>query len=77
MGNDFGGPPFEGNYDAFQGVVLDWNERLKIWNDNVAQYSGFHVYKDAKKIDQIRLVNGKKLILVAQNKERLLAFQKK
>jgi len=77
VGNDFGGPPFEGNYDAFQGVVLDWNERLKIWNDNVAQYSGFHVYKDAKKIDQIRLVNGKKLILVAQNKERLLAFQKK
>ena len=75
IGNDFGGPPFEGNFDAFQGSILQWNNigEQKVFN---AQDSGFHVFGDAREISSIRMLNGKTLILVTQNQSRLLAFEK-
>ena len=76
IGNDFGGPPFEGNFDAFQGAIINTNT---MGNKKVleAQDSGFHVFGDAREISSIRMLNGKTLILVTQNQSRLLAFEKK
>ena len=76
IGNDFGGPPFEGNFDAFQGTIIKNNT---IGDKKVleAQDSGFHVFGDAREISSIRMQNGKTLILVTQNQSRLLAFEKK
>ena len=74
VGNDFGGAPFEGNTDALQGSILYWDENgeEKIIS---AQDSGFHVFGDAREISSVRLKNGKILILVAQNQNKLLAFE--
>ena len=74
VGNDFGGAPFEGNTDALQGSILYWDENgeEKIIS---AQDSGFHVFGDAREISSIKLKNGKILILVAQNQNKLLAFE--
>ena len=76
IGNDFGGPPFEGNFDAFQGSIINWNFMgdKKVID---AQDSGFHVFGDAREITSIAMQNGKTLILVTQNQSRLLAFEKK
>ena len=74
VGNDFGGPPFEGNADAFQGGVLNLDQPMQFKN---AQTSGFYAYGDARDIELIALQNGKKLILVSQNQGRLLVFEKK
>ena len=75
IGNDFGGPPFEGNFDAFQGTSIQWKENQ--WETMSAQNSGFHVFKDAKEFGLVHLKNGKQLILVSQNQDRLLVFIKK
>ena len=74
VGNDFGGAPFEGNTDALQGTILhlDENEGRKVVS---AQDSGFNVFGDAREIKSVRLKNGKILILVAQNQNKLLAFE--
>ena len=40
-----------------------------------AQDSSFHVFGDAREISSIKLKNGKILILVAQNQNKLLAFE--
>ena len=74
VGNDFGGAPFEGNTDALQGTILylDENEDEKVVS---AQDSGFNVFGDAREIKSVRLKNGKILILVAQNQNKLLAFE--
>ena len=74
VGNDFGGAPFEGNTDALQGTILhlDDNEGRKVVS---AQDSGFNVFGDAREIKSLRLKNGKILILVAQNQNKLLAFE--
>ena len=76
IGNDFGGPPFEGNFDAFQGSIINWNSMgdKKVID---AQDSGFCVFGDAREISSIAMQNGKTLILVTQNQSRLLAFEKK
>ena len=73
IGNDFGGPPFEGNFDAFQGAIINTNT---MGNKKVleAQDSGFHVFGDAREISSIRMLNGKTLILVTQNQSRLPQF---
>ena len=75
IGNDFGGPPFEGNFDAFQGSIMgiDKMGKQKVID---SQHSGFHVFGDAREIESIQLKNGKTLILVTQNQSRLLAFEK-
>jgi hypothetical protein len=75
IGNDFGGPPFEGNFDAFQGSIMKINKtgKQKVID---SQHSGFHVFGDAREIESIHLKNGKTLILVTQNQSRLLAFEK-
>lgn len=77
VGNEFGGPPFEGNLDAFQGSIMQADHQAGKWQVLSAQESGFHVYGDAREISSIRLHNGKTLILVTQNQNRLLAFEKR
>lgn len=76
VGNDFGGPPFEGNFDGFQGMLLNWDKSNNEWYFTDAQSSGFHVFKDAKELGIITLSNNKKLILVTQNQDQLLVFEK-
>jgi hypothetical protein len=75
VGNDFGGPPFEGNMDAFQGSILQFKEGSLITKGS--EKSGFHVFGDARALDKVRLSNGKDLILVTQNQGSLLAFEKR
>ena len=76
VGNDFGGPPFEGNFDAFHGSIMKRNADGKqiVFS---AQDTGFHVFGDAREINSIRMQNGKTLILVTQNQKQLLVFEKK
>ena len=76
IGNDFGGAPFEGNSDAFQGTILEWNKEGKHKVIH-AHKSGFHVYGDAREIKEVNLKKGKKLLLVTQNQGRVLAFEKR
>ena len=76
VGNDFGGPPFEGNFDGFQGMLLNWDKSNNECYFTDAQSSGFHVFKDAKELGIITLSNNKKLILVTQNQDQLLVFEK-
>ena len=68
-------PIFEGNTDALQGSIIYWNEKGE-QNIINAQDSGFFVFGDAREINSVKLKNGKKLILVAQNQGKLLAFEK-
>lgn len=67
--NYFGGNPFEGNDDAFNGLVIDGEQ----FQSN--QFSGFRVDGVGSDIKKIKLSNGKKLVLVTQNQSRLLAFE--
>ena len=64
----------EGNFDGFQGTVMNWDNKNRKFNVALAQKSGFHVFKDAKEIGVVTLANNKKLILVTQNQDRLLVF---
>ena len=77
VGNDFGGSPFEGNFDGFQGILLNWDSEKEEWQTTESRHSGFHVFKDAREMGVITLNNEKKLILVTQNQDRLLVFEKK
>ncbi len=73
VGNDFGGPPFEGDSDAFLGGVMNFDQSIKFKN---AYETGFYAFGDARDLELVTLQNGKKLILVSQNQEALLVFEK-
>ncbi len=73
VGNDFGGPPFEGNFDAFQGGIMTFGEEIKVYSP---QESGFFAFGDARDLELVHLKD-KNLILVSQNAGKLLAFEKK
>ena len=72
VGNDFGGTPFEGNFDAFQGGIMTFDGEIKFKSP---QESGFYAFGDARYLDKVRLNNGKQLILVSQNRQKLLVFE--
>ena len=72
VGNDFGGTPFEGNFDAFQGGIMTFDGEIKFKSP---QESGFYAVGDARDLDKVRLNNGKQLILVSQNGQKLLVFE--
>ncbi len=75
IGNDFGNETFIGPYDALNGVVL-----LGSGNGSFdpihTKKSGFLVSGDAKSIVQVKSRNGDNLIVVGQNKGKLLVFKK-
>jgi len=73
-GNDFGGPPFEGNFDGLLGGNLKIEKKVPFISS--AEESGFYVYGDVKDLKTITLQNGKKVILVAQNGANLKVFEK-
>lgn len=73
VGNDLGGNPFEGNQDAFSGLLLtmakegfDYKEFPTLGFENLGYAT------DLKKIK----VKGGELILVAQNNGKLKAFKR-
>ena len=73
--NENGGAPFEGNNDALLRSVVRFNEKgiLEVVQSNA---SGFFVSGDARSIEKIHLNNSKVLLLVAQNQDKLLVFEK-
>jgi hypothetical protein len=71
VGNDFGGNPFEGNNNAFNGLVTEINDIEE------QQYSGFQVDGFGNDVKKINMKNGDKLILVTQNNDKLLVFEEK
>jgi hypothetical protein len=73
VGNDLGGPPFEGDSDAFQGGIMNLDQSIKFKS---AQETGFYAFGDARDLELITLQNGRKLILVSQNQGNLLVFEK-
>lgn len=75
-GNDFGGTPFEGNQTSFQGLVLENSLDQKGMTPVKVDENGFLVNGDVRQIKTIRLSNNKKIYLVAQNQDVLLALAK-
>ena len=76
IGNDYGGSPFEGNKEALRGLILETKintSDLEIHKNS----KGFEVAGNAKAINSIKLSNGVELILVTQNQDQLLVFEKK
>ena len=72
VGNDFGGTPFEGNFDAFHGGILTFDGKIKFKSPHD---SGFYTFGDARDLDKVNLKSGKQLILVSQNSEKILVFE--
>ena len=73
VGNDFGGNPFEGDYDALRGLILEGTHQNKSFKPT--HFSGFTVEGVGTDIQEIKLENNKKLILVPRNKYRILVFE--
>ncbi len=76
VGNDFGNEVFIGRYDAFNGLVLQGDGEGN-FKPISAKESGFSAYGDAKHIIRIKsAVNDESLIIVSQNRGKLLVFKK-
>ena len=75
VGNDTGGSPFEGNKEALRGLILE--AKINSPDFKLQKNSeGFEVSGNAKAINSIKLSNGIELILVTQNQDKLLVFEK-
>ena len=73
VGNDYGNEPFYGPMDAFSGVHLrSEKNQLKVVSK---AHSQFEVPGNARDIKNIRTQDGSRLVLVAQNNGKLLAFK--
>jgi hypothetical protein len=74
VGNDLGGNPFEGNQDAFSGLLLTMaKEGFEYKEFPTLGFENLGYATDVKKIK----VKGGALILVAQNNGKLKAFKRK
>ncbi len=74
IGNDFGNEPFIGPLDAFSGLHLKWNQdHFEIISKAVSQ---FDVPGNARDIQKIQSTGGNSLLLVSQNNDKLLVFEK-
>ena len=74
IGNDLGGNPFEGNQDAFSGLLLTMaKEGFEHKEFPTLGFENLGYATDVKKIK----VKGGALILVAQNNGKLKAFKRK
>ena len=76
VGNDYGNEPFAGVMDAFNGLILKGNGTSE-FRPIAIRKSQFIVPGDAKHIAQLKLKSGEKLLLVTQNRGKLLAFKPK
>ena len=75
IGNDTGGSPFEGNKEPLRGLILE--AKINLPDLKLQKNSeGFEVSGNAKAINFIKLINGIELILVTQNQDKLLVFEK-
>ena len=74
VGNDFGNEPFIGPLDAFSGLHLKWN--LNEFEIIPKAVSRFDVPGNARDIQKIQSMGGNSLLLVSQNNDKLLAFEK-
>ena len=75
VGNDYGAEIRSGRLDAFNGGLLLGNGRGEFREADMLE-SGFVVSKNAKTIAKIIDSNQKELILVGQNKNKLLVYEK-
>nr|MCU0353816.1 RNA-binding protein [Cytophagales bacterium] len=73
VGNDFSAEPLTGRYDASVGTCLLGNGKGGFVPVPLSR-SGFLVRGDAKAFAEVRLANGKSLLLVTQNQDKLLSF---
>jgi enediyne biosynthesis protein E4 len=74
IGNDYSPDALTGRLDASIGNYLIGNGKGKFENSKVKK-SGFYVNGNARSINKIKLSNGKFLILVARNDDKMLAFE--
>ena len=74
VGNDLGGNPFEGNQDAFSGLLLTMAKEGFEYNEFPTL--GFENLGYATDVKKIKVKRGA-LILVAQNNGKLKAFKRK
>ena len=65
--------PFEADYDALRGLVLEGTHQNKSLKPT--HFTGFTVEGVGTDIQEIKLHNNKKLILVPRNKDRILVFE--
>lgn len=73
VGNDYGNETFIGRYDAFNGAVLEGGNTGH-FKGIPATTSGFIVPGDAKDIVTVKTSEGKTLVVVSQNRGKLLVF---
>jgi enediyne biosynthesis protein E4 len=76
VGNDFSTEVLTGRYDAGIGDYMEGDGKGNFKNVSVSK-SNFLVRGDAKALAQINLSNGFSLLLVSQNKGKILAFKEK
>lgn len=74
IGNDYGNETFIGQYDAFNGLLLEGEGNGKFKPLSIEK-SGFSVLGDAKSILSIKVKNDS-LFLVTQNRGKLLVFKR-
>jgi hypothetical protein len=75
VGNDYGAEIRSGRLDAFNGGLLFGNGKGEFREISMLE-SGFVVSKNAKSIAKIIDVDQKELILIGQNKDELLIYEK-
>lgn len=74
-GNTSGTDPQTGPYDAFNGLLLVGDGKGQFTPLRM-QESGFYVPKEGRNLAKLNGVDGRQLILVAQNNDSLLIFEK-
>ena len=75
VGNDYGAEIRTGRLDAFNGGVLAGNGKGEFTEVDMSK-SGLVISKNAKSVIQLLDKNQKELLIIGQNKEELLVFEK-
>jgi hypothetical protein len=74
VGNDFGGNPFEGKYDAINGLILKVDAKKKQLQPEPS--NGFLVKGTGSAIKELELKNKTTILLVSQNQDSLKLYSK-
>ena len=74
IGNDFGGNPFEGKYDALNGLILKVDTKKRQLQPKPSK--GFLVKGKGSAIKDLELKNKNKILLVGQNQDSLILYSK-
>lgn len=74
VGNDFGMELLQGRADAFNGLILKNEGKLR-FRPMELEESHFFVPRDARALTRMNLANGKELLLATQNREDMCIFE--